>query len=80
MRDQLGIKGHSVSWYKQNPLLRNGTAFPKTKGVAATVAQSGGSIGVVDVFSPTSSQISFLTFVAGALSDTAGDVYLNFVF
>jgi hypothetical protein len=49
-------------------------------GVAATVAQSGGSVGVVDVFSPTSSQISFLTFVAGALSDTVGDVYLNFVF
>ena len=49
-------------------------------GVTATVLQNSGSVGVVTVFAPTSSQISFLTLVGGSLSDAIGDVYLNFIF
>jgi hypothetical protein len=49
-------------------------------GVQATVLQSSGTVGVVTVFSPTSSQISFLTLVGGSLSDAIGDVYLSFTF
>lgn len=49
-------------------------------GVAATVLQSSGSVGVVTVFAPSSTQISFLCLVGGSLSDAIGDVYLNFIF
>jgi hypothetical protein len=49
-------------------------------GVSATVLQSSGTVGVVTVFAPTSTQISFLALVAGSLSDAIGDIYLNFVF
>jgi hypothetical protein len=51
-----------------------------TYGVSATVLQSSGSVGVVTVFSPTSTQISFLALVGGSLSDAIGDVYLNFIY
>jgi hypothetical protein len=51
-----------------------------TYGVTATVLQSSGSVGVVTVFSPTSTQISFLSLVGGSLSDAIGDVYLNFIY
>jgi hypothetical protein len=49
-------------------------------GVSATVVQSSGAVGVLSVFSPTSSQISFLALVAGSLSDAIGDVYLTFIY
>jgi hypothetical protein len=49
-------------------------------GVTATVLQNSGAVGVVTVFGPTSTQISFLTLVGGSLSDAIGDVYLNFIY
>ena len=49
-------------------------------GVSATVLQNSGTVGVVSVFAPTSSAISFLTLVGGSLSDVIGDVYLTFIF